>query len=142
MVKESFITRYSQNTLYYQKFNVSGRSEMASHQYQQNIMAAQSQGSSLKNYYSGSGTPQTYTFIIPLYKNIPSNAIARPNPSQANSITYEDGIIQHISSVLKVRNGQGTGALTIGKLNNNEDVSEYVDGKVLKYIKDKKLYEL
>ncbi len=28
------------------------------------------------------------------------------------------------------------------KLNNNEDVSEYVDGKVLKYIKDKKLYEL
>ena len=28
------------------------------------------------------------------------------------------------------------------KLNNNEDVSEYVDSKVLKYVKDNKLYEL
>ena len=46
IVKNSFITRYSQNTLYYQKFNVSGKSALGSHQYQQNIMAAQSQGSS------------------------------------------------------------------------------------------------
>ena len=33
-----------------QKFNVSGKSAIASHQYQQNIMAAQSQGTDLKKY--------------------------------------------------------------------------------------------
>ena len=71
IVKDSFITRYGQNTLYYQKFNVSGKSTLASHQYQQNIMAAQSQGSSLKAYYGSSNTVSTYNFIIPLYENMP-----------------------------------------------------------------------
>lgn len=121
VVKESFITRYSQNTLYYQKFNVSGKSEVASHQYQQNIMAAQSQGSSLKAYY-GSNNSRIYTFIIPLYKNIPQTACLRPNATQANSITYEEGIVQNISSALKVRAGEGTSAIAIGKLNNNEEI--------------------
>ena len=121
IVKESFITRYSQNTLYYQKFNVSGKSEVASHQYQQNIMAAQSQGSSLKAYY-GSNNSRTYTFIVPLYRNIPATACTRPNANQANSITFEEGIVQNISSALKVRAGEGTSAIAIGKLNNNEEI--------------------
>lgn len=121
VVKESFITRYSQNTLYYQKFNVSGKSEMASHQYQQNIMAAQTQGASLKAYY-GSNNGLTYTFIIPLYKNIPQAVSGRPNVSQANSITYEDGIVQNISTALTVRAGEGLSSVAIGKLNNNEEL--------------------
>ena len=121
VVKESFITRYSQNTLYYQKFNVSGKSEVASHQYQQNIMAAQSQGSSLKAYY-GSNNFREFTFIIPLYKNLPGNVSPRPNANQVNSITYEEGIVQNISSALKVRAGEGTSAIAIGKLNNNEEI--------------------
>ena len=121
IVKESFITRYSQNTLYYQKYNVSGKSEVASHQYQQNIMAAQSQGSSLKAYY-GSNNSRVYTFIIPLYKNIPQAACPRPSANQANAITYEEGIVQNISSALKVRAGEGTSAIAIGKLNNNEEI--------------------
>ena len=121
IVKESFITRYSQNTLYYQKFNVSGKSEVASHQYQQNIMAAQSQGSSLKAYY-GSNNSRTYTFIVPLYRNIPATVSPRPNANQVNSITFEEGIVQNISSALIVRAGEGKSAIAIGKLNNNEEI--------------------
>ena len=120
VVKNSYITKYSQNTLYYQKFNVSGKSALASHQYQQNIMAAQSQGASLKNYYGTSNTAQTYTFIIPLYENIPATVSPRPDVTKANSINYEDGIVQNISTSLKVRaSANGT---AIGALNNNESI--------------------
>ncbi len=120
IVKNSFITRYSQNTLYYQKFNVSGKSALGSHQYQQNIMAAQSQGSSLKAYYGSSSTPSTYTFIIPLYKNMPKTNSPRPNPAVANTISYEEGVVQNISTSLKVRaSANGT---AIGALNNNESI--------------------
>lgn len=120
VVKNSYITKYSQNTLYYQKFNVSGKSALASHQYQQNIMAAQSQGASLKNYYGTSNTAQTYTFIIPLYENIPATISPRPDVTKANTINYEDGIVQNISTSLKVRaSANGT---AIGALNNNESI--------------------
>ena len=118
-VKESFINKYSQNTVYYQKFNVSGRSTMASHQYQQNIMAAQSQGSSLKAYYNNSTTVQ-HTFIIPLYKNMPKTACSRPSVTTVNTITYEDGVIQNIDSSLKIRASES--GTVIDALNNNESI--------------------
>lgn len=120
VVKNSYIDTYSQNTFYYQKFNVSGRSDLASHQYQQNILAAQSQGSSLKSYYGSSNTASEYVFIIPLYKNMPKTACSRPDVSKANSITYENGVIQNVSTSLKVRaSANGT---AIGALNNGEKV--------------------
>ena len=120
VVKESYITRYSQNTLYYQKFNVSGKSAIASHQYQQNIMASQSQGESLKAYYGNSNTVGIYTFIIPLYENIPQTVAVRPDVTKQNTITYENGVVQNISTSLKVRaSASGT---AIGALNNGESI--------------------
>lgn len=120
IVKESYITRYSQNTLYYQKFNVSGKSPIASHQYQQNIMAAQSQGNSLKEYYGNSNTAGTYTFIIPLYENLPKAISTRPDITKQNTVTYENGIVQNVSTSLKVRaSANGT---AIGALNNGESI--------------------
>ncbi len=120
VVKNSYIDTYSQNTFYYQKFNVSGRSALASHQYQQNIMAAQSQGSSLKSYYGTSTTASEYVFIIPLYKNMSKTVYARPDVSKANSITYENGVVQNVSTSLKVRaSANGT---AIGALNNGEKI--------------------
>ena len=120
VVKQKFIIQYSQNTLYYQKYNVSGKSALGSHQYQQNILAAQSQGSSLKSYYGSSTTASTYTFIIPLYKNMPKTASPRPNPGTKNSISYENGVIQNVSSSLIVR--ASPGGTAIGALNNGESV--------------------
>lgn len=120
VVKQKFIIQYSQNTLYYQKYNVSGKSALGSHQYQQNILAAQSQGSSLKSYYGSSTTASTYTFIIPLYKNMPKTASPRPNPGTKNSISYENGVIQNVSSSLIVR--ASPGGTAIGALNNGESL--------------------
>ena len=136
VVKESYITRYSQNTLYYQKFNVSGKSPIASHQYQQNIMAAQSQGTSLKQYYGTSTTAQTYTFIIPLYENMPKTVSARPDPTKENTITFENGVVQNVSTSLKVRaSANGT---AIGALNNGESIKiiERAKNKVGNYFWD------
>ena len=120
VVKDSYIIRYSQNTLYYQKFNVSGKSPIASHQYQQNIMAAQTQGESLKSYYGNSSTVGTYTFIIPLYENIPQKVAVRPDTTTKNSITYENGVVQNVSSSLTVR--ASAGGTAIGALNNGESI--------------------
>lgn len=121
VVKESYMDKHSQNTFYYQKFNVSGRDTLGTHQYQQNIMAAQSQGTSLKAYY-GSSTNGIFTFIIPLYKNMPKIACARPDSSKPNSITYEEGTIKNVSTSLTVRAAGRKNALAIGKLNNNEPI--------------------
>ena len=120
IVKQKFIIQYSQNTLYYQKYNVSGKSPLGSHQYQQNILAAQSQGSSLKSYYGSSIASSTYTFIIPLYKNMPKADSPRPNPGIKNSIKYENGVIQHVSKSLIVR--ASPGGTAIGALNNGESI--------------------
>lgn len=118
MIKQKYMVDYSQNTFYYQKFNVSGRSSMASHQYQQNIMAAQSQGTSLKSYYNSNNV--SHTFIIPLFLNMPKTISSRPSLTTQNKITYEDGVVQNISSSLKVRaSANGT---VIGALNNNESI--------------------
>ena len=122
VVRNSYMDTYSQNTFYYQKFNVSGRSTLASHQYQQNIMAAQSQGASLKSYYGSSNTAGQYTFIIPLYKNMPRTASVRPDVTKANSITYEDGVIKNISTSLTVRAAGRTSGIAIGKLVNNQSI--------------------
>ena len=120
VVKDSYITRYSQNTLYYQKFNVSGKALLNSHQYQQNIMAAQSQGSSLKAYYSGTSSVSGYTFIIPVFEGMPAGACARPDVSQPSTLTYENGVVRNVSSSLKVR--ASAGGTAIGALNNNESI--------------------
>lgn len=132
VVEESYITRYAQNTLYYQKFNVSGKSALGSHQYQQNIMAAQTQGASLKNYYGSSSNE--FVFIIPLYEDMPQNACERPDCTKQNLIQYEDGNIRNVSKSLTVRAGQGRSRTAIGALNNNESIkilkraSSEVDG--------------
>ncbi len=118
-VKNTYINEYRQDTLYYQKFNVSGKSTLASHQYQQNIMAAQSQGSSFKAYYSNLNT-NNHVFIIPVYENMPRTACGRPNVTQVNNISYENGVVQNVTKSLKVRaSANGT---AIGALNNNEPI--------------------
>lgn len=120
VVKNKYIKQYSQNTLYYQKFNVSGRSQLGSHQYQQNIMAAQTQGMDLKKYYDSNNSNMGYTFIIPLYKNMPKENAVRPDQTKENSIKYEDGIVQNIHTSLRIRSTPNGTA--IGALNNNEQI--------------------
>lgn len=75
-----------QDTLYFQKFDVSTTNGHYNHQYMQNISAPNSEASSTFNAYSNiSGLlDENLVFIIPLYDNMPSskaNAPVNGNPN-------------------------------------------------------------
>ncbi len=93
-----------QNTLYLQKFNVTD-TYTYSHQYQQNLMAAQKEGETLKNTYVGTNTlNSSHTFIIPVYKNMPENGAARPDGSVKPKPPVEADLVKiNVDGSLKVR---------------------------------------
>lgn len=68
-----------QDTLYYQKFDVTGDTKY-SHQYQQNVLGAQTAGSIMRRLYRkfDPNLEGSYNFIIPLYKNMPEAVCSRP----------------------------------------------------------------
>lgn len=67
----------NQNTLYLKKFNVmNGLSEVATHQYMTNVAGAAQEASNLKEGYKNE---ESITFYIPVYKNMPAAACAKPN---------------------------------------------------------------
>ena len=110
-----------QNTLYLQKFNVTSYSTY-SHQYMQNVMAAQSEGTSLrKTYQSMNAYDTAHTFIIPVYENMPTSACARPDTSIANT-TSTDYVKVNVNSSIRLRN-EPNGATTVGWLYKNEIVT-------------------
>ena len=117
IVKENYMNTRKQNTVYFQKFNVVYEQGLYSYQYQQNIMAAETQGRSLKSYYN---SDMNHTFIIPVFENMPKEKAPRPNPSVASTINYEEGTVTNVSSSLKVRSSPNGTA--IGKLNNGESI--------------------
>lgn len=72
-----------QDTLYFQKFNVMNK--VWTHQYMTNIMAPYSESFSIKNTYSNLGIlDDSFTFIIPYYRNMPKEACELPEASNAN----------------------------------------------------------
>ena len=75
---KNYIKR-GQDTLYYQKFNVTYK-PYYSNQYAQNIFDAQSIGTILKGYYKDEGLLESnFIFEIPLYKNMPTSAVKSPS---------------------------------------------------------------
>ena len=75
-----------QDTLYYQKFDVTGDSKY-DHQFQQNVLGAQTAGTLLRKLYIkfDSGLSGNYSFIIPLYKNMPTSNCPRPATNQEHT---------------------------------------------------------
>ena len=121
-VKNNYVGR-GQNTCYYQKYNVvNTQNGLFSHQYAQNILAAENEGRKFKSNYTLNGNIiGNHTFIIPVYSNMPSSAVARPSTATKNSITYETGKITANGGV-KVRAGQGTNTEQIGTIAQNVTV--------------------
>ena len=72
-----------QDTLYLQKFDVDDSDgEVFWHQYMQNIGAPDSEGASIKKLYESAGAlDNTFVFKIPVYKNMPEEACAKPETS-------------------------------------------------------------
>lgn len=67
-----------QDTMYFEKFNVV-KPTYYTHQYAQDVLYAQNQGTKLrKALESINSTECSFTFVIPIYENMPSEACARP----------------------------------------------------------------
>ena len=88
---KSYINR-GQDTLYYQKFNVTYK-PYYKNQYAQNIFDSQSIGSILKGYYKEAKLLDSeFVFEIPLYKNMPTSAVKSP------TVTSEKGELAYINA--------------------------------------------
>lgn len=75
---------YKQNTMYFQKFNTSGGNP--AHQYMGNIKAPYSESHSIKKTYNAMGMlNSSFTFIIPVYKNMPKTACQLPSSGSLSS---------------------------------------------------------
>ncbi|MCI7795556.1 MAG: dockerin type I domain-containing protein [Lachnospiraceae bacterium] len=69
--------KQGQDTFYLKKFNVQG-SNLYKHQYMTNVEAAAGEGAKLARAYTDEMKKQTLVFKIPVYKNMPETACARP----------------------------------------------------------------
>lgn len=82
-VIKNYINR-GQDTLYYQKFNVT-YSPYYVNQYAQNLFDSQSIASTLKEAYRDAGLLDgSFTFEIPLYRNMPSSLVPSPSVSSVS----------------------------------------------------------
>lgn len=100
-VADQYIKK-GQNTLYLQKFNVTNDGTYW-RQYQQNLMAAQTEGETLRNTYINTNSLSSqHTFIIPVYENMPEQPVARPDGSEQASTT-SDLVKVNVESSLKIR---------------------------------------
>ena len=85
-ISSGYLAR-GQNTMYLQKFDVDDSATgLYWHQYQQNIIAPQNEGTKLKLAFEEcESIDEDYTFIIPVYENMPSKASSRPNSDSSNN---------------------------------------------------------
>lgn len=115
------ILQYGQDTIYFQKFDVENSDgKMYWHQYMQNIMAAQSEGARLKKTLTEiDGLDYNYTFIIPVYENMPNETTPRPNTTNTNIEVGTDLVKINVTNSLKMRN-EPNGSSVVGYLYKGE----------------------
>lgn len=71
-------TEKNQQTLYFQKFNVNNAGNTYAHQYMKNIQAPKTEASSMYNGYTEQSKQKQVVFYIPVYENMPDNAVQLP----------------------------------------------------------------
>lgn len=91
LISKNYIAK-GQDTLYLQKFNVGGGYyKVYTHQYMQNIQAANSESYKLHSAYSNADALNSpFVFKIPVYENRPAKAWPRPPYDTAPDSTPED----------------------------------------------------
>ena len=111
-LKTKYINR-GQNTLYLNKFDVDDSDNtLYSHQYMQNIQAAQSEAVTVYNIYNQTGKlNESFNFIIPVYENMPKTISAKPNDSEIYPIN-----VQTNDGPINLRQGPSTSTAIIGKV--------------------------
>ena len=139
IIAESYISK-GQDTLYFQKFDVENSDgNLYWHQYMQNILAAQSEGSTLRKTFERAGAVDAnYTFIIPLYKNMPATKAVRP--SESNTPVTIDLVKVNVNKTLSLRSGASKSSSKVGTLYKDEIItrisktSTKVDGTYWDYV--------
>lgn len=113
-----------QNTLYLQKFDVDNSDgKLYWHQYMQNILAAQKDGTTLRTTFLDINSyDNAYTFIIPVYENMPVNTCSRPQTTATANYIEADLVQINVTSSLRVRN-EPNGSKTVGYLYAGEIVT-------------------
>lgn len=141
VIAKSYIAR-GQNTLYLQKFDVDNSDgNLYWHQYMQNLVAAQKEGQTLKKTFEDMGSVDgAYTFIIPVFKNMPTTACARPSTTNNNLPTSTDLVRVNVTGSLYLRNQPKKDADKIGSIYKDDIVTrlvkatEKVDGTYWDYV--------
>lgn len=148
IIAKRYIAR-GQDTLYFQKFDVENSDgNLYWHQYMQNILAAQKEGQTLRNTFEDIGAVNgEYTFIIPVFKNMPSSTAARPsstsspsNPSDPSTPAISDMVRVNVTGSLYLRNAPGKDADKITKVHKDEVITRFskatekVDGTYWDYV--------
>ena len=88
-IKEGYINE-GQTTLYFQKFDVIQKGGLYNHQYMQNVRAANDEGNTMYQTYKKNGIlNSSFEFTIPLYENMPKQAVPRPTDNYKGSINTE-----------------------------------------------------
>ena len=77
--------KIGQNTKYLHKFDFVPYGGLYTHQYMTNILAAFSEGSSLKKAYTGDSYESNLTFNIPLFDGIPETTFPKPTGAGDNN---------------------------------------------------------
>ncbi len=87
----SYIGR-GQNTLYLQKFDVDNSDGVLWHQYMQNVQAPTSESQSTYKAYNNAGiiSSAPFVFRIPVYKNMPSYAVTKPDDKERLTMSPTD----------------------------------------------------
>ena len=94
-ISRGYINR-GQNTMYLQKFDVdSSEAGLYWHQYQQNIMAPQNEGTKLRVAFEEcESLDMDYTFIIPVYKNMRDTAYERPSTDNKETPEINSNLVK------------------------------------------------
>ena len=124
IVAKDYIAK-GQNTMYFQKFDVENSDgKLYWHQYMQNILAAQSEGQTLRKTFESVGSVDAgYTFIIPVYKNMPTTASPRPSTSSSNIPTTTDLVRVNVTNTLFLRVEPGTSSDKAGIVYRDEIIT-------------------
>lgn len=125
IIARDYISR-GQDTLYFQKFDVENSDgSLYWHQYMQNILAAQSEGSTLRKTFEQAGAIDAeYTFIIPLYKNMPNSAV--PRPSENTAPVNTELVKVNVTNTLMLRSGASKSASKVGTLYKDEIITRLI----------------
>lgn len=141
IIAQSYISR-GQDTLYFQKFDVENSDgNLYWHQYMQNILAAQNEGQTLRKTFESVGSVDAeYTFIIPVYKNMPSSAVERPSTTSSSVSTITDLVRVNVTNSLYLRSEPKKSASKIASVYKDEIVTrlvkatEKIDGTYWDYV--------